>query len=134
MIRLIPVVLMLMALAAPQTARAEESNDENAKIEIVASLWCDTAVQLETVLRAHYTDKVPLPRAMAEINRLSPEACIVARAIVNPGAEVKRVTVGDNVMSLRSARVHGIMRGGYALMMTPQTGYFVRIVAELVPL
>lgn len=130
--RLISVVVMLMALAAPQIGRAQDG--ENAKTEIVASLWCDTAVQLETVLRAHYTDKVPLQRAIAEINRFSPEACVIARAIINPGTEVKRMTAGDRVISLRSARVLGIMRGGYALMMTPQTWYFMHVLAELVPL
>lgn len=130
--RLISVIVILLALAAPQIARAQEG--EGAKMEIVASLWCDTAVQLETVLRAHYTDKVPLQRAIAEINRFSPEACVIARALVNPGAEVKRMTAGDRVISLRSARVLGIMRGGYALMMTPQTWYFMHVLAELVPL
>lgn len=130
--RLISVIVMLMTLAAPQIVRAQEGED--AKMEVVASLWCDTALQLETVLRAHYTDKVPLQRAIAEINRFSPEACVIARALVNPGAEVKRMTAGDRVISLRSARVLGIMRGGYALMMTPQTWYFMHVVAELVPL
>ena len=131
--RVIPLVLMFMALVAPQIARAQEDEEKSAKLEILASLWCDTAVQLETVLRAHYTDKVPLQRAMAEINQFSPEACIIARAIINPATEVKRLTAGDTVMSLRAARVHGIMRGGYALMMTPQTWYFVHVLAELVP-
>ena len=105
---------------------------ENA--EVVASLWCDTADQLETVLKAHYHDKVPMGEAMAAINRFSPEACIVARAIVKAGGEVRRLTAGDNIMSLRSARVHGIVRGGYALMMTPQTWFYVKIIAELTPL
>lgn len=133
MTRLVAVVFMLLALVAPQVAVAEDDEDVS-KMEIRASLWCDTPVQLETVLLAHYTNKVPLPRAIAEINRFSPEACIFARAIVTPGAEVKRLTAGDNVMSLRAARVHGIMRGGYALMMTPQTWYHMHVLAELVPL
>ncbi len=103
-------------------------------VEIVGSLWCDTPEQLETVLKSHYTDKVPMVTAMAEINKDSPEACVVARAIVNQGPEIRRLTAGDNVMSLRSASVLGIMQGQYALMMRPQTWYFVRIVAELTPL
>lgn len=103
-------------------------------VEIVASLWCDTPDQLETVLRSHYTDKVPMGAAMAAINKSSPEACVVARAIVNLGAEVRRVTAGDNVMSLRAANVLGIMQGRYAVMMRPQTWYCVRVVAELTPL
>jgi len=133
MTRLVAIVLMLMALAAPQIAVAQDDEDPS-KMEIRASLWCDTADQLETVLRAHYSNKVPLARAMAEINRSNPEACIFARAIVTPGSEIKRMTAGDNVMSLRAARVHGIMRGGYPLMMTPQTWYHMHILAELVPL
>ena len=110
MTRLIAIVFFILSLVAPHVAVAEDEEGAQ-KLEILASLWCDTADQLETVLRAHYTDKVPLPRAMAEINRFSPEACIIARAIINPGTEVKRVTAGDVVMSLRAARVHGIMRG-----------------------
>lgn len=103
-------------------------------VEIVSSLWCDTLDQLETVLKSHYTNKVPMSEALAEINRDNPEACIFARAIATSGAEIKRLTAGDNIMSLRSASVHGIMRGQYALMMQPQTWYFVRVVAELTPL
>ena len=103
-------------------------------VEIVASLWCDTAAQLESVLNSHYMKKVPMAEALAEVNKDSPEACIMARAIVNQGPEIKRLTAGDNVMSLRSANVLGVMQGQYALMMRPQTWYFVRIVAELTPL
>ncbi len=128
--RLLPLVLMVIVLGAPQIARAQEGE----KLEVLASLWCDTVDQLETVLRAHYADNVPLQRAIAEINRTSPEACIIARAIINPATEVKRLTAGNNVMSLRAARVHGIMRGGFALKMSPQTWYCVHILAELVPL
>ena len=48
----------------------------------------------------------------------------IARAIINPATEVKRLTAGDTVMSLRAARVHGIMRGGYALMMLASAPIF----------
>lgn len=115
--------------AAAQRGAARPDN-----VEIVSSLWCDTPEQLESVLKSHYTDKVPMAEALAEINRNNPEACIFARAIASTGAEIKRMTAGDNVMSLRSANVHGIMRGQFALMMQPQTWYFVRVVAELTPL
>lgn len=126
------LVAALIPLAA--SAQGTPPNAEDiAKSEIVASLWCDTPDQLEIVLRAHYTNKVPMGDAMAAINRNSPEACVVARAIVAPGAEVRRLTAGDNIMSLRSAKVMGIMRGPYALMMRPQIWYYVRIVAELTP-
>lgn len=131
--RLLQCAVLLAALMSSLVAVAQEKDGPDG-VEIVASLWCDTPDQLETVLRAHYTDKVPMGQAMADINRFSPEACIFARAIVNMGSEVRKLTAGDNIMSLRSARVHGIMRGQYALMMRPQTWFCVRIVAELTPL
>lgn len=124
---------MLVALVWPFAAFAQSPEDAD-NVEVVSSLWCDTPDQLEAVLRAHYTHKVPMGQAMAEINRSSPDACILARAIVNAGVEVRRVTAGNNIMSLRSAKVHGVMRGQYAMMMRPQTWYFVRIIDELVPL
>lgn len=133
LLRCAALVLAVMLSPLPVAAQQEQPQvPEN--VEIVASIWCDTADQLETVLRAHYAHKVPMSRAMAEINKDNPEACIFARAIVSMGAEVKRLTAGDTVMSLRSAQVHGIMRGQYALMMRPQTWYCMRVVAELVPL
>lgn len=125
------VLVLALAIAGPPAAAQAEREQ---KVEIISSVWCDTPDQLETVLRAHYGAKVPLGQAMAAINRNSPDACIVARAIVNIGAEVRRVTAGDIVMSVRSARVHGIMRGEMAMMMQPQTWFYVRIIAELVPL
>lgn len=131
------ILACLCSAVVPLPAIAQEQEVEReppADVQVVASLWCDTADQLETVLRAHYTDKVPMGQAMAEINRDNPEACVVARAIVKLGVEVRRVTAGDAVMSLREARVHGIMRGRYALMMRPQTWFCVQIVAELTPL
>jgi hypothetical protein len=129
------VILLLVSVVAPLSAAAQQQRSPVPdNIEIVASIWCDTAEQLETVLRAHHTHKVPMSSAMAEINKDNPEACIFARAIVSAGPEVKRLTAGDAVMSLRAAEVHGIMRGQYALMMRPQTWYFMRVVAELVPL
>jgi hypothetical protein len=133
MARTIQILLLMVAMLQPVAASAEgELSAEN--VEIVSSLWCDTADQLETVLVAHYKNKKPMGQAMAEINRFSPDACIVARAIVRPGDEVRRVTAGNNIMSLRSALVLGIMRGQYAMMMRPQTWYFVRIVDELIQL
>ncbi len=133
MARAIQILLLLAALAAPLSASAEgEIGAEN--VEIVSSLWCDTADQLEAVLMAHYTHKEPMAQAMAEINRFSPDACIMARAIVRTGREVRRVTAGNSIMSLRAALVLGVMRGQYAMMMRPQTWFFVRIVDELIPL
>lgn len=125
--------MALFLALAPAVAKAQDGNSAD-KVEMVASLWCDTPDQLETVLRAHYTDKVPMAEAMADINRLSPEACIFARAIVSPGSEIRRLTAGDKIMALRQASVLGIMRGQYALMMRPQTWYYVQVVAELTPL
>jgi hypothetical protein len=132
MVRLSRLAILLVVLMPSWAWAQGQATDE--KVEIVGSLWCDTADQLETVLKAHYVEKVPMAEAMAEINRDNPEACIFARAIISPGPEVKRLTAGDAVMSLKSARVLGIMRGRYALMMTPQTWYYVSVVAELVPL
>lgn len=133
MTRLKFLLLALLAYTATASAVAQNADlPENA--EIVASVWCDTSDQLETVLKAHYNEKVPMAQAMAAINRFSPEACVFARAIVNAGGEVRRITAGDTILSLRSARVHGIVRGGYALMMTPQTWFYVRVIAELTPL
>lgn len=133
MARTIQILLLMASLLQPMSASAEgELNAEN--VEVVSSLWCDTADQLEAVLLAHYTHKVPMAQAMAEINRFSPDACIMARAIVRAGDEVRRVTAGNNIMSLRAALVLGVMRGQYAMMMRPQTWYFVRIVDELIPL
>lgn len=129
--------ISLIALLAPVSGEAQQREREPSEppaVEIVASLWCDTPDQLETVLKAHYTDNVPMNEAMSEINKTSPEACVVARAIVSLGAEVRRVTAGNNILSLRSAQVLGIMRGPYAVMMRPQTWYCMRVVAELTPL
>ena len=131
------LMLALMLTLAPISALAQqkaEPEDGAESVEIVGTLWCDTADQLETVLRSHFTDKVPMTEAMAAINQFSPEACVVARAIISKGAEVRRVTAGDNIMSLYSAKVMGIMRGQYALMMRPQVWYGVQVVAELTPL
>ena len=127
------IAAVLMALLLPFAALAQGSRVPD-DAEIVASVWCDTQEQLETVLTAHYAKKVPMARAMAEINRDNPEACIFARAIVSLGTEVGKLTAGDTIMSLRSAMVHGIMRGQYALMMRPQTWYYMRVLAELVPI
>ncbi len=133
MARAIQILLLMAALGAPLSASAEgEALPEN--VEIVTSMWCDTADQLESVLMSHYAHKVPMAQAMAEINRFSPDACIMARAIVRTGGEVRRVTAGNSIMSLRVALVLGVMRGQYAMMMRPQTWYFVRIVDELIPL
>lgn len=126
------ISLALSCFTTSGHAQRQSAPPDN--VEIVSSLWCDTPEQLETVLKSHYTDKVPMAQVLAEVNRDSPEACIFARAIVSTGAEIKRMTAGDNIMSLRAANVHGIMRGQYALMMRPQTWYFVRVVAELTPL
>ena len=128
--KLTPVFALLLAPIASAIAQGPPPED----VEIVASIWCDTPDQLETVLRAHYADKVPMQSAMAEINRNSPEACVPARAIVKQGAEIRRFTTGDVIVAVRAAQVHGIMRGPYALMMRPQTWYTVKVVAELTPL
>ena len=129
---LLAITGLIGAHAGPPAAAQDRRLPDN--VEVVASVWCDTPDQLETVMRSHLTDKVPIGEALAEINRDSPEACILARAIVTLGEEVRRVTAGDTIMSLRSANVIGIMRGRYAMMMRPQTWYCVRVVAELVPL
>jgi hypothetical protein len=131
---LLVAVLLAVASASSSAQQHQGNEDAHATIEIVGSLWCDTPDQLETVLRSHFTDKVPMGAAMAAINQFSPEACVVARAIVHVGSEVRRVTAGDNLLSLYAADVRGIMQGRYALMMRPQTWYGVRLVAELTPL
>jgi hypothetical protein len=122
------------ALFLVSTVPAAAQTDLPDKAEIVASLWCDTPDQIETVLRSHYVDKVPLETAVAEMNRSSPEACIPARAIVTMGAEVRRFTAGEALLAVREAKVLGVMRGPYAVMMRPQTWYSARMLAELTPL
>ncbi len=129
-----PALALALGMHACGPALAQVDKEEAEKVEVVGSLWCDTPDQLETVLRAHYTHKVPMGQAMAEINRNNPDACVIARAIVNMGGEVRRLTAGDRVMSLRSAKVMGVMQGRYAMMMRPQTWYCVRVIDELVPL
>ena len=126
--------LAALLLTSPVAAQTVLPDNLPQGVEIVRSLWCDTPDQLETVLRAHYVNKVPLSSAVAEINLFNPEACIPARAIVSLGKEVRRFTAGDAVLAVREARVHGVMRGPYAMIMRPQTWYSARVVAELTPL
>lgn len=127
---------LLLSLASPAIAQLSPAPPAGVpdKAVVVASLWCDTPDQLETVLRAHYIGKIPLDTAIQTINRGNPEACIPARAIVSVGAEVRRFTADIAIFAVHEAIVHGIMRGSYALMMRPQTWYHAKVVAELTPL
>lgn len=100
-------------------------------MEVVATLWCDTPEQVETVMKAHYINKVPLALAMAEINRDEPDACVRARVIVKKEGEVRRFIAGEALISVGKAQVHGVMRGPYAVMMRSQTWYSGTVVAAL---
>ncbi len=124
---------LLFLFAQPAEAQRSPAQVPD-KAVVVASLWCDTADQLEALLRAHYIGKIPLDTAMAAINNGNPEACIPARAIVSVGAEVRRFTADVAIFAVHEATVHGIMRGPYALMMRPQTWYHAKVIAELTPL
>jgi hypothetical protein len=116
---------MLAQSVAAQTELPED-------MEVVSSLWCDTPAQIETVLRAHYVDKVPLASAMADINRFDPDACVRARVIVKMGNEVKRFIAGEALISVSEAKVHGVMRGAVPMMARQvQTWYSAKVLAEL---
>ncbi len=101
-------------------------------MEVVTSLFCDTPDQVETVMRAHYVDKVPLTSAMADINRFDPVACVRARVIVKMGGVVRRFIAGEALISVSEAKIHGVMRGMVPMMASRvQTWYRANILAEL---
>lgn len=113
-------------------ALAQKPSEVPDNMAVVSTLWCDTPDQIETVLKAYYVAKVPLSSAMADINRVDPDACVRARVIVKMGTEVRRFIAGGALISVSEAQVHGVMRGPVPMMATKvQTWYSAQVVAEL---
>lgn len=126
------VVLLGQAASAHAQGKTQKPAELPEDMQVVATLWCDTPEQIETVLKAYYVDKIPLTSAIADINRFDPDACVRARVIVKMGTEVRRFIAGEALISVSEAKVHGVMRGPVPMMANKvQTWYSAKVVAEL---
>lgn len=134
--RLMTLVLAL-AITAP-AANAQELQPD-AKPEMKSAIWCDTFDQIESVMRAHHTDGVPLRAAMDRVNARAndPGACIAAVAMVVKLDQSRRLFVGKNiksVMVIDTFLILGVVTrragGGMAVLQSPQTWYSAEVLAE----
>lgn len=105
-------------------------------IETSSAIWCDKAEQLEDVLRAHASEGVSLPAAMERVNAKAqdPGACIMATAFVNQTSEIRRVVIGNEMISIREYLVIGVMKSGQPVQIEPQVWFAARVLAQLTAL
>ncbi len=138
--RLAAPMLAAMMAAAPAVAQDQQPEGKpDAKPEMKSAVWCDTSDQIETVMRAHHTDGIPLRVAIERVNALAndPGACIAAVAMVVKLDQPRRLFVGKtvkSVMVIDTFLILGVLTrragGGMAVLQSPQTWYSAEVLAE----
>lgn len=114
-------------------SNAGPSNAGPSDVELVTSVWCDTAEQVESVYRAHFAQGLPLEAAVARTNMTAaqPAACAAISALVVEAGEARRFVAGNQMMSLSRFVVVGFVKDGRATQIRPQMQYTGKVIARL---
>lgn len=114
-------------------AHAGPSQGPQNEVELVSSVWCDTAEQVESVYRAHYAQGLSIEAAVAKTNTRAaqPSACAVVSALVVEAGEARRFVAGNQMVALSRFVVVGFVKDGRATQIRPQMQYTGRVVAKL---
>ena len=129
-----PLRITLLALAAAIAAGLSCTVAATAQeLEVQGAVWCDKPEQLESVLKRHLVDGMPIEAALAMTNAAvaDPSACGAVKAIVSPTGKSRRFVVGDQLMSIAEYTVHGVIKDGQPLKIEALTWYSARMVAKL---
>lgn len=114
-------------------AQAGPSQAGPSDVELVTSVWCDTAEQVESVYRAHFAQGLTIEAAVAKTNMAAaqPAACAAVSALVVEAGEARRFVAGNQMMSLSRFVVVGFVKDGRATQIRPQMQFTGKVIARL---